>query len=480
MRLAAGRIVFGVLLAAAGGFGSASAEPPQNVVFLLVDDLGWTDLGCYGSDFYETPRVDQLAARGLRFTQAYAAAPVCSPTRAAILTGKFPARLGMTIWHEGAVGGGPTNRPLRDAPSTPNLPHDEVTLAERFQEAGYFTAHVGKWHLGKAAWYPETQGYEVNVGGTFWGAPSTYFHPFRGPWSRTDPELRYVPGLGPGAEGDYLTDRLTDAALELMAAADGRPFFLSLWFHTVHTPIEGKPELVERYRARAQGQRHGHASYAAMVHSMDQNVGRVLDKLDELQLTERTVVILTSDNGGVDFETRSGIPTSNAPLRSGKGTLYEGGIRVPLLVCWPGRTRPGAVCHQLVSSQDFSPTLREGFGLGTGRSDEVDGISFHLQLAEPAAPLDREALYWHYPHYYPRMTPASAVRHNNWKLIHYYEDDHLELYDVGQDLAEQRDLSGQQPERAAALRSRLDEWRRAVGARQPRPNPDFRASPAVR
>ena len=441
-----------------------------NVVFILVDDLGWTDLACYGSDFHETPHIDRLAESCLRFSNAYSASPVCSPTRAAILTGKSPARLDMTIWHEGAVDGGPKDRPLLNAISQPNLPHEEVTLAERFRQAGYYTAHIGKWHLGTAAHYPETQGFDLNVGGTFWGAPSTFHFPFSGPWSKSNPEFRYVPGLAPGKPGDYLTDRLTDEAIGVIEKVRDRPFFLSLWYHTVHSPIEGRPDIVESFESRKKGLNHKNAEYAAMVKSLDDNVGRVVEKLEQLNILDQTIVIFTSDNGGVDFPTRSGIPTSNSPLRSGKGTLYEGGIRVPLMIRWPGKTKAKSTCHEMVTSEDFAPTLIEGLGL-SHNPKTPDGISLFGLLDSPTTHLDRNTLYWHFPHYYPRMTPGSAIRQDNWKLIHFYEDNRVELYNLDQDTPESHDLAKQRPLVAKRLLNELDVWRNTLGANAPRANP---------
>lgn len=458
-----------LLLATAHG-----EDPPRrpntarlNVVFILVDDLGWSDLGCYGSDFYETPNLDRFSRRSVKFNSAYAAAPVCSPTRAAIMTGKSPARLDMTIWHEGAVGGGPRDRPLRDARSVANLPREEQTLAELFYEAGYVTAHIGKWHLGTAAFYPETQGFMVNVGGTFWGAPSTFFHPYAGLWNRRSSEFRYVPGLGLGRPNEYLPDRLTDEAIKIMQASADRPFYLNLWYYTVHSPIEAPAEIVERFRRKPPGQHHRDPTYAAMVQRMDHNVGRVLDKLDELQLDKRTIVVFTSDNGGVDFEQRSIVPTSNLPLRSGKGTLYEGGIRVPLLIRWPGKG-VGETSH-LCTSQDFMPTFQEMLG---GANDEraLDGISLISTLEDRSATVTERTLYWHFPHYYPRMTPGSALREGDWKLVHYYEDDRQELYNLRIDPGEARDLAGERLDEATRLGTKLDRWRRQVGANLPRPN----------
>ena len=453
----------------------AQAEAAKkNVVFILVDDWGWADAGVQGSDFFETPNIDRLAREGMRFTQAYAAAAICSPTRAAILTGKSPARLDMTIWHEGAVRGGPKSKRLLEAKAQPNLPRGEVTLAELFKKEDYFTAHIGKWHLGKAAFYPETQGYDVNIGGTYWGAPATFHWPYRGPWSKNDPELRYVP-VGSGKSGDYLTDQLTDHALRIITQQKDRPFFLSLWFHTVHTPIEGKPDLVKRFEKKPPGKIHSHAEYAAMLASLDENVGRVLRRIDDLKLTDHTVVILTSDNGGVDFSTAKSDnrpPTSNAPFRSGKGTLYEGGLRVPLIIRWPGRTKAGSECAAQVTSQDFFPTLADA--LGQTEVPRHDGVSLLPLLENPKASLNREALFWHYPHYYPRMTPASAIRAGDWKLIQYYEDNRLELFNLKTDPAETKNLAASQSSKTKALRKKLDAWRKETDAKAPTKNPGWR------
>ena len=452
-------------------FAEAADKDRLNVVFILVDDLGWSDLGCYGSDFYETPHVDRLAQQSLRFASAYAAAPVCSPTRAAIMTGKSPARLDLTIWHEGAVAGGPVDRMLRDAQAVANLPREERTLAELFRQADYFTAHVGKWHLGTAAYYPETQGFRQNIGGTFWGAPATFFFPFSGRWNRRDPEIRYVPGLGPGKEGDYLPDRLTDEALKIIESQQDRPFFLNLWYYTVHSPIQAPQDLVDRFRKKTPGKRHKDPVYAAMVNRMDHNVGRILNLLDDLELSDKTIVIFTSDNGGVDFDQRSLVPTSNLPLRSGKGTLYEGGLRIPLLIRWPGK-RPG-VSREFTTSQDFYATLAAMLGRKTNVEPESptrDGTDLMPVIDDPNATLPARTLYWHFPHYYPRMTPASALRDGDWKLHHFYEDDRLELYNLRSDVGEKHNLRETHSQMAKQLADRLDRWRQRMGANVPRRN----------
>ncbi len=460
-------------------FASATARD-LNVVFILVDDWGVTDAGVQGGDYFETPNIDRFARESLRFTQAYAAAPVCSPTRAAIMTGRSPARLDLTIWHEGARDGGPKGRRLLAAEATPDLPREEVTLAELFKRKNYFTAHVGKWHLGRPAFYPETQGFDVNIGGTYWGAPSTFHFPYRGVWSKGDPEFRYVP-VGPGKPGDYLTDKLTDHALEIIDNRKNQPFFLSLWYHTVHTPIEAKPETIGRFEKKPRGKNHRHEVYAAMVASLDENVGRVLKRLDQLNLAKNTVVVLTSDNGGVDFpsgKSDNRPPTSNAPFRSGKGTLYEGGVRVPLMIRWPGRTRAGSLCDTPVTSQDFFPTLAAGLVPEAKDLPKSDGVNLLPLLSNPKAGLPPRVHAWHYPHYYPRMTPGSSLRDGDWKLIHFYEDNRFELYNLADDPGEQTNLAARNPATVARLRAKLDAWRQETDANEPTPNPAWKGPKA--
>jgi len=460
---------------------SASGKPRQmlarpNILLIVVDDLGWSDLGCYGADLNETPNIDRLARGAVRFTDAYAAAPVCSPTRASIMTGKYPARLHMTIWFE-ASGHPPISRRLIPPKTIGNLPHEEVTLAEKLKPLGYLTAHVGKWHLGDAAHYPQTQGFDLNIGGTFWGAPPTYFYPYRGNWSRTT-EFRYVPHLEFGHEGEYLTDRLTDEALRIMEYAAGKPFFLHLAYHSVHTPIEAKRPVVEKYASKLQsGLHHKNPTYAAMVESVDQNVARVLKKLDTLGIADQTIVMLTSYNGGFVNQHRGLQVTDNAPLRSGKGSLYEGGLRVPLIIRWPGVTPRRGVCHVPVVSTDLHATIVDmvqGDAAGA-KSGAVDGLTLVPLLRDPRAKLAREAIYFHYPHYYPTTTPVSAVRAGDWKLLEYFEDLHVELYHVSNDLGEHEDLSARMPRRAAELRRRLHDWRASIAAQMPVPNANYRA-----
>lgn len=445
----------------------SAAHAMPNFVFILVDDLGWSDLGVYGSDLHETPRIDEFAAGALRFTNAYAASPVCSPTRASILTGKHPAKLRMTVWREAA------RRPLLRRKLLPpvavdSLPHEEVTVAEILQEAGYVTAHVGKWHLGTAEYYPQTQGFDYNVGGTLWGAPQTFFFPYSG--SRPFSGLRYVPHLGGGEDGEYLTDRLTTEAIRILRRERGKPFFLHLAFHTVHTPIEGKPAVAERYRARIRADaRHRNPHLAAMVHSLDENVGRVLDALEDLEVADNTVVFLTSDNGGYVNKYDGLQVTDNSPLRSGKGSLYEGGIRVPAMIRWPGVTMPGAVLDTPVSSVDYYRTILSIAGLEGDRDHNrnVDGIDLTPLLRDNEHVPDRAALFFHYPHYYATTSPVSAVRAGDWKLLRYYEDSRLELYDLGEDIGERRNRSTERPRIAAAMLERLEAWLGRVDAQHP-------------
>jgi arylsulfatase A len=473
-RLGCRRIFLGALFMMAPLLAFAGARQP-NVVFILADDLGWSDLGCYGADLHETPHIDRLAREGVRFTQAYAM-PVCSPTRASILTGRHAARLHYTIWREGALGV-PHDQRLVPPPAIADLPSSEVTIAEVLKGAGYLTFHVGKWHLGDAAHSPETQGFDLNIGGTHWGAPATYFYPFRGP-SGSSGEFRYVPGLGLGKPGDYLDDRLTDEALKLIDEAKDRPFFLNLCFHVPHTPIEGKEGWMRRYQGKLKpGLHHQNPGYAAMIQTMDENVGRVLARLKERHMVDKTLVIFASDNGGYVNTNRGLQVTDNFPLRSGKGSLYEGGIRVPLIVRMPGVTPPGATCDEPVSCADFFPTIRELCGLsGSVQPAPIqpqDGLSLVPLLKQPRSALPRDALFFHYPHYYPTTTPVSAVRSGDWKLLEYFEDNHVELYCLREDPGERHDLAIAQPERAAQLRARLHSWWQEVGAQLPAPNPAY-------
>lgn len=459
-------LTFG-LFTVANCFAAGSAKP--NIVLILADDLGWSDVGCYGADLHETPNIDRLAKESVRFTQAYAMS-VCSPTRAMLMTGKHAARLGMTIWIEASLQKN-TQRRMLEADSKHDLPLSETTMASRLRDSGYLTALVGKWHLGDADHYPETHGFDINIGGTHWGAPNTFWWPYRGT-GRFGSEYRYVPHLEFGRPGEYLTDRLTDEALRVIDQANGRPFFVYLAHHAPHTPIEAKKEYVDHFASKLRPEmRHQNPVYAAMVKSLDESVGRVLEHLRARNLAENTIVIFTSDNGGyVGMDRKSGqnVPvTNNAPLRSGKGSLYEGGIRVPLLVRWPGVASAGAECAAPVVLGDLFPTLTGALAM--------DGLDLTPLLKAPTASLGRDALFFHYPHYYETTTPVSAVRQGDWKLLEYFEDGRLELYNLQNDPAEKTNLASQEPARTAELRARLEQWRNEVGAKRPASNPGFKA-----
>ena len=429
---------------------TAGGKKP-NFVFFLVDDLGWRDVGCYGTKFYETPHIDRLAAEGMRFTDAYAACPVCSPTRASILTGKYPARLHLTDW---IAGHNQPNAKLRIPDWTKYLPLEEVTIAEALKPAGYATASIGKWHLGGEPYYPDKQGFDLNVGGTAKGQPPRYFSPYS------------IPTLADGPKGEYLTDRLADEAEKFIEQNRDRPFFLYLPHFAVHTPIQGKEEITAKYAAKPPDGDQKNATYAAMIESVDESVGCVMKKLDALGLADRTVVFFMSDNGGL-----AGV-TSNAPLRAGKGTLYEGGIREPMIVKWPGVVRPGTTASTPVTSTDFYPTILEMAGLPPKPEQHMDGLSL-VPLLKESGPLRRDTLYWHYPHYH-RTTPAGALRHGDWKLIEYFEDGHVELYNLKEDLSETKDLAAAMPEKTHELQKMLAEWRRSVGAQMPATNPNYK------
>lgn len=449
-----------------------AADTKTNIVLIVADDLGWSDLGCYGADLHETPHLDRLALQGVRFTEAYAM-PVCSPSRAALLTGKHAARLHITIWAEGSRSG-PKDRRLLQADSLHDLPHTETSLAQLLQDDGYRTALVGKWHLGDAAHYPETHGFDVNIGGTQWGAPHTFFRPYSGR-GRFGPEFRYVPHLEFGKPGEYLTDRLTDEALRVIDHAGDQPFFLYFAHHAPHTPMEAKAEDIEHFVSQIRpGQRHQNPIYAAMVKCLDDSVGRVLDHLKKRELDQNTIVIFVSDNGGyIGTDRYQSMPvTNNAPLRSGKGSLYEGGIRVPLIVRWPGITPEGADCNEPVILMDLFQTLA-----ATATHDKpvepVDGIDIKSLLQNPVETLNREALYFHYPHYYDTTTPVSAIRAGEWKLLEFLEDGRTELYNLRDDLREENNLTSQMPDKTASMLKLLHRWRGQVDAAMPMPNPAF-------
>ncbi|MFM9059694.1 MAG: sulfatase [Planctomycetaceae bacterium] len=437
-----------LVLVVARAAGAATPEvPPPNVVVILIDDLGWKDLACQGNAIHETPHLDRLAASGMRFTNAYAACTVCSPTRAALMTGRYPARLHVTDW----IPGHPKpNAALRIPDWRKQLPLENVTVAERLKRADYATASIGKWHLGDAKHYPDRQGFDVNIGGTDRGQPPSYFAPYR------------IATLPEGGRGEYLTDREAMEAQKFIRANRQRPFFLYLAHHAVHAPIEGKKVAMAKYRTKAAGLDDRRAMYAAMVESVDEAVGKVVEELEALSLRDRTLVVVTSDNGGV-----AGL-ADLAPLRAGKGSAWEGGVRVPLIASWPGVIAPGSTSDVPVISCDIPVTILDVTGVGPDPAQPPDGVSLAPVLR--GGTLDRDALYWHYPHYHPGgATPHSAIRAGNLRLVHFYEDDQDELYDLAADPGEQRNLATDRPADAETMRQKLDAWLADVGAQFPTP-----------
>lgn len=447
----------GLLLAMVAGLTGAGGAPAAklNIIFVLTDDLGWTDLGCQGSQFYETPNIDRLAREGMRFTQAYSACTVCSPTRAALMTGKYPARLHLTDWIAGHV---LPKAKLKVPDWQMHLPLAERTIAEALRAAGYATASIGKWHLGGSEFYPDRQGFDVNLAGCDRGQPPSYFSPYG------------IPTLSDGPKGEFLSDRLTDEALKFMEQNRAKPFFIYLPHYAVHTPLMGKPEVVAKYARKADPQNpQRNAKYAALIESVDDSIGRIRQKLDELQIADQTVIVFTSDNGGLILNN----VTSNLPLRAGKGSQYEGGVRVPLCIKWPGVTQPGSVCDVPVITPDFYPTLLAMAKLKPAKGQGIDGESI-VPLLTQTGPLRRAAIYWHYPHYHPGgATPYGAIREGDWKLIEVFEDQHVELYNLKDDPGERADLASRLPKKAAQLRAQLVAWRKKVGAQMPSPNPDY-------
>jgi len=441
---------------------------PMSIVLFLIDDLGWMDLGCQGSDYYQTPNIDELAKEGVRFTDAYAACAVCSPTRAAVLTGKYPARLLLTDWLPS--GRWKPKAKLKEGRRVRALPVEEYTLAEALRDAGYKTASVGKWHLGSEPFsLPQHHGFDVNVAGNGHGAPGNYFYPYNGNWLIPTTGLRVKWNTLPDGEpGEYLTDRLTDEAIQFIRSSENQPFFLYFPHYGVHTPLQAKKEMVARYERIPEDQRQGHPTYAAMVESIDQSVGRVLATLKDLGRDKDTVVIFTSDNGGFYKA------TDNAPLRANKGSYYEGGIRVPLVIKWPGVTKAGSVIQEPVTSSDLYPTCLAAAGLPLLPSQHQDGLNL-LPLLQGETTLDREALFWHFPHYnqHPSSYPSSVIRRGKWKLIQTYDPEGVELYNLAEDLGETKDLTHARPDLSKALLRQLKDWQAKVGAQMMEPNPNF-------
>jgi len=440
---------------------------PPNIVFIFIDDMGWRDVGFMGSTYYETPNIDKLAGQGMIFTNAYSNAPNCAPARACLLSGQYGPRHG--VYTVNNSDRGPSRlRKLIPIENTTELASKVVTIAEAIKPAGYVSASIGKWHLGTGPEVgPTGQGFDVNVGGYSAGhPPKGYFVPYGNP------------ELPDGPPGEYLTDRLTDEAVEFIETNKNRPFFLYLPHYAVHTPLHAKAELIEKYEKKPGSNGQNNAKYAAMIESTDQGVGRIMDKLDELGLTDNTVVFFFSDNGGVRTI------TSNEPLRGGKGMLYEGGILEPMFVRWPGVVRPGTRCDTPIIGIDFYPTLLEMAGVSKPKGKLLDGQSI-VRLLKGARALDREAIFWHFPAYLQgkapgardphfRTRPGGAIRAGDWKLIEYFEDGALELYNLKDDISEQRNLADSLPDKTRELHQLMLAWRKAVNAPVPTElNPEY-------
>ncbi|MEZ0255076.1 MAG: sulfatase [Chthoniobacter sp.] len=421
-----------------------------NIVFILVDDLGATDLSCFGSPFYQTPNIDRLAHDGVKFTHAYSACTVCSPTRASIISGRYPAELHLTDWIAGH------NRPkarLRIPDWSKNLTHDVPTLPQAMHAAGYTTAAIGKWHLGEDR--PDAYGFDVAIADNGKGQPATYFSPYKNP------------NLADGPAGEFLSDRLTTEAEKFIEQNKEHPFFLYFAHYAVHTPLMGKADVIAKYKDRASANDPQHnATYAALVESVDDSVGHLRAKLDELKLTDRTVVIFASDNGGL----RLNDVTSNLGLRAGKGSAYEGGVRTPAIVFVPGVTQAGTVNATPIISMDWTATILDL--AGAKPLDQQRGVSLKPVLG--GGEIAPRPLFWHYPHYHPGgATPYSAVLDDSWRLVEFFEDNHVELYHLSDDPLEAHDLAATQSGKAAELKAKLHAWRESMGAQLPTLNPDY-------
>ena len=453
--------VGGCTVAMGADAGKQEVPSRPNVVFILADDLGWSQIGCYGSRFYRTPHIDRLAAQGMRFTDAYAACPVCSPTRASIMTGKYPARLHLTDF---IAGGNFPHERLKQPDWQKFLPLEEVTLGELFKSWGYATASFGKWHLSIAKKPPQSLPYNPDRQG-FDESLVTYK-----PSSRHDPE-----------DDAHNVEAITQKSLAFLEANRGRPFFLYVAHNSIHNPLKGKARLVEKYKNRpGADQAENNAIIAAMLEDLDASVGRILRKLDELKLADRTLVVFFSDNGGLESVAKQ------TPLRSGKANLYEGGIRVPLIVRWPGVVQPHTTCGEPVISTDFFPTFREILGAADVGAESSDGVSL-VGLLRQTRSLSRPALYWHYPHYHgSSIGPGGAVRAGDYKLIEWFDEsirgpgNRLELYHLKEDIGERNNLAAQMPAKAEQMRRMLALWRHHVGAQTMSPNSDYDPQKAKR
>ncbi|MCP3918963.1 MAG: sulfatase [bacterium] len=436
---------------------SAPETTKPNILFLLIDDLGWPDLGCYGHAFHETPVIDSLARQGVRLSDFYAATPVCSSTRSTIQSGQYSARTAVTDFIPGHW------RPFEKLVVPPiehRLKAGVQTPGNALKAAGYTTGYFGKWHLGDGAELaPDQHGYQV-----------------------TERQLgrEFQESRGGATRGPKSIDFLTDAALHFIEEHHDAPFFLTLSHYAVHIPVEGRPATIQKYRDKERPAAGvNHPIYAAMTEDLDSSIGKLLAKLEELGIAENTVVVFTSDNGGLRtiFTGVGEVVSTNAPLRGEKGTLYEGGIRVPMIVRWPGVIPAGATCSTAATTADLLPTFCAMAGAELPQQP-IDGASLLPLLREPAAELDRSSIYFHYPHYH-HSRPAGAIRSGPWKLIEFFDTDELELFHVGDDIGEVDNLVERHPGRARQMQRELAEWRKATGARMPTVNPKYDATRAM-
>jgi arylsulfatase A-like enzyme len=464
-------------LPTASGAPAAASRP--NILFILVDDYGIKDVGVEGSTFYETPNIDSIARSGMRFTQGYAACQVCSPSRAAIMLGKYPARHGITDYIGAGVGEAFARQrhvKLLVPDYVRNLPAADTSLAEALKQAGYRTFFAGKWHMGSKGSWPEDHGFDINQGGWDAGSPmGGYFSPWQNP------------NLPNGPPGQSLTQRLASETIAFIDENKDKPFLAYLSFYAVHGPIQTTKPLWSKYREKASQQPapaerfkidrtlpvrqvQDNPIYAGLIESMDTAVGRVLTRLDELGLADNTIVCFTGDNGGVS--SGDSFSSSELPYRGGKGRQWEGGIRVPFYIKAPGVTRPGSTCNTPVIGTDFYPTILELAGLPLRPEQHVDGVSLvPLLRGVKIAP---RPLFWHYPHYGNQGgEPSSIIRKDDWKLIHYWEDNRNELYYLPDDIGEQHDLAAREPERTSQLWAQLQAWLEETGAKLPQPNPEY-------
>ena len=455
---------------------SLIAQKKTNFVFFLVDDMGMMDLGTYGSTFHETPNIDNLAKTGMKFNYGYAACPVCSPTRASIMTGRHPVRVDITDW----IPGSSNNKmnKLLHPKDRDNLALKEVTIAEELKSYGYQTFFAGKWHLGNQGHWPTDQGFDINVGGHHRGSPPGAYY---SPWNN--------PALKSKKKDEYLTERLTEESTHFLETRDAdKPFLLYLSYYNIHTPIQPYRKHIDHYQKKAErfsgntpttqehsGQtrmRQDNPALASMVSAVDDSVGTLLAKLDELNLSDNTVIIFFSDNVGLSTKPKMG-PESNSPLRAGKGWLYEGGVREPTIIRAPGFTKAGSVSNEPIVSMDFFPTMLELAGLPLRPKLHTDGRSLLPELTGNKG--ETRPLYWHYPHYHgSTWTPGASIRVGDWKLIKFYDYEKVELYNLKNDPSESKDLSGKNPEIAKDLESKLVAWQKSMKAKLPRPNPDYK------